>query len=275
MQQEPTALATVTGAAPLDLLAAPRNRHLLRYYRGLGAGLLEHFDQARGAFDTLLAEHDLDDVVRARTLNSDATFARIQGDYERALAGYQASFAIWQRLGNPARQAVALLNQGVLSYYLQDYPAAEHDLRASLELVRAAGATHTEAHAYLNLGLVARDQGRWGQAIELTNLAAELFEREGATEFVGYASNNIGEVEMLRGQLDAALVHFERVLVQMTTRTYAVDTYLNMGLVRQAQGNDVAALDHYRAALDLALELGRREIIALIHYRIGHHDQRL
>src|SRR5262245_17906327 len=82
MQQEPTALATVTGAAPLDLLAAPRNRHLLRYYRGLGAGLLEHFDQARGAFDALLAEHDLDDVVRARTLNSDATFARIQGDYE-------------------------------------------------------------------------------------------------------------------------------------------------------------------------------------------------
>jgi CHAT domain-containing protein len=170
---------------------------------------------------------------------------------------------------------VALLNQGVLSYYLQDYPAAERDLRASLELVRAAGATHTEAHAYLNLGLVARDQGRWGQAVELTNLAAELFEREGATEFVGYASNNIGEVEMLRGHLDAAMAHFERALVQMTTRTYAVDTYLNMGLVRQAQGNDVAALERYRAALDLALELGRREIVALIHYRIGHAEQRL
>jgi CHAT domain-containing protein len=47
-----------------------------------------------------------------------------------------------------------------------------------------------------------------------------------------------------------------------------------MGLVRQAQGNDEAALDRYRAALDLALELGRREIVALIHYRIGHAEQR-
>src|SRR4029453_5399573 len=145
MQQEPTALAAVAGAAPLDLLSVPRNRHLLRYYRGLGAGLLEHFDHARPTFDALLAEHDLDDLFRARTLNSDATFARIQGDYQRPRGGYQARFAIWQRLDNPARQAVALLNQGVLSYYLQDYPAAERDLRATLELVRAAGAPPTDA----------------------------------------------------------------------------------------------------------------------------------
>src|SRR5262249_43379762 len=96
-----------------------------------------------------------------------------------------------------------------------------------------------------------------------------------AAEFVGYASNNIGEVEMLRGNLDVALAHFERALAQMATRAYAVDAYLNMGLVHQAQGDELAALERYQAALDLALKLGRREIVALIYYRIGHLQQRL
>jgi CHAT domain-containing protein/tetratricopeptide (TPR) repeat protein len=275
IQQEPTALADTAGAAPIDLLAEPYHRALLRYYRGLGAGLLEDFEQARREFDQLLAEPDLDDVVRARVLNSDATFARLQGDYERARDEYAASYAIWCRLDNPARQGLALLNQGVLNYYLQDYSAAQRDLYASLELFRAVDAVHSQALAYLDLGLVARDQGRWGEAIALSQQAGELFAREGAIDFVGYASNNIGEVEMLRGNLDTALGHFERALAEMSTRAYVVDIYLNMGLVRQAQGDDVAGLERYRAALNLALELGRREIVALIHYRIGHAEQRL
>ncbi len=275
IQQQPTALAAEAAAAPLDALGDPRDRHLLRYYRGLGAGLLERYADARQEFDGLLAEHDLDDVIRARVLNSDATFARIQGDYERARDEYQLSYTIWGRLGNPIRQGMALLNQGVLNYYLQDYPAAQRDLLLSLDLFRAGEVANLEAHAALNLALVGRDQGRWGEALELCSQALAVFERAGMIEFVGYLSNNIGEIEMLRGRFDAALAQFARALDQMITRVYAVDVHLNIGLVCQAQGDDAAALEHYRAALDLALELGRHEIVALIHYRLGHAEQRI
>jgi CHAT domain-containing protein/tetratricopeptide (TPR) repeat protein len=275
IHQEPAALDAVADAAPLHLLAQPRHRQLLRFYRGLGAGLQERLGQARAEFDNLLAEPELDDAIRARALNSGSVFARLQGDYERALDGYRESYAIWGRLGNQLRQAMALVNQGLLHYILQDYPAAERELTESLRIFRALGADHQRGLALMNLGVLARDQGRWSEALGYSEQAAELFERENATEFLGRVANNIGELEMLRGNLDAALAHFERALAQMTTRAYAVDTYLNMGLVRQAQGDDTAALDHYHAALDLALELGRREIVALIHYRIGHAEQRL
>jgi CHAT domain-containing protein/tetratricopeptide (TPR) repeat protein len=275
IQQAPTALAPEADAAPLEALSEPAHRNLVRYYQALGAGLAERLADARRAFERLLAEPALDDVVRARSLNSDATFARMQGEYERARDEYAESYAIWLKLGNPTRQGYALLNQGVLSYYLQDYAAAQRDLLASLELFRAVGASHHEALAYLDLGLVARDQGRWGEAIALSQQAFELFVRDGAPEFAGYASNNIGEVEMLRGHFDLALQYFQKAGEQMTTRAYAVDVAINMGLVRQAQGDDIAALEHYRAALDLAQQLGRREIVALIHYCIGHAEQRL
>src|SRR5687767_12557598 len=86
IQHAPTALADAALAVPLDLLREPRNRQLIRYYRGLGLGLCDKFGPALEAFEQLLAEPDLDDTMRARTLNSGALFAQIQGQYERALA---------------------------------------------------------------------------------------------------------------------------------------------------------------------------------------------
>src|SRR5262249_2869216 len=158
--------------------------------------------------DRLLAERDLDDVVRARVLNSGATFARLQGDYERARNGYEASYAIWGRLGNPARQGLALLNWGILNYYLQDYAAAERDLHASLNLFREVDALHSQGLALMNLGVLARDLGRWQESLSYLRLAAEIFEGEGAIDFLGRVANNVGEVELLRGHLDAARAQF-------------------------------------------------------------------
>ncbi|MFL5806384.1 MAG: hypothetical protein ACJ8CR_32235, partial [Roseiflexaceae bacterium] len=149
IQQEPTALAEVAGAARLDLLAEPRHRHLLRFYRGLGAGLCESFALAQAEFERLLAEPDLDDAIRGRALNSGAVFARHQGDYERALEGYRQSQRIWERMGNRARQGLALMNQGSLKYVLQDYPAAERDLHASLNLFREVDALHSQGLALM------------------------------------------------------------------------------------------------------------------------------
>ena len=275
IQQEPTALAAEVADAPLDRLTRPEHRHLLRYYRGLGEGLLERFDAARAAFDHLLNEPDLDPAIRARVLNSGAVFAQFQGDYQRALDGYRESYALWGQVGNRARQGLALMNQGILRYLLQDYAAAEQDLLASLNVFREVGATHWQASAHVNLGLVARDLGRWEQALAYFGQAAAIWEREGPIDFLGRVANNIGEVELLRGHYEAARARFEQALAQMTTRTFAVDAWINLGLLDQARGEDAAALDRYRMALDLALELGRHEIVALVRYRIGHAEQRL
>ncbi len=275
IQQQPTLLAGEVSAAPIDLLRQPRNRHLVWYYRGLGEGLQDRFESARAAFDRLLAERDLDDTIRGRVLNSRARFAQLQGEYEQALNGYRESYTIWQRLGNLTRQGIALNNRGILHYELQNYPAAEADFRESARLFAVTGATYHQARAYNELGLLFRDQGHWAEARAHLAMAAELFRREGATDFLGRSSANIGEVELLAGNFDVAIEHFEQSLSQMTTRVYAVDVHLHRGLVHQAQDDHVGALAHYREALRLAIELGRRDVVALIHYRIGHAEEHL
>jgi CHAT domain-containing protein len=275
IKQEPTALATALAELPLGQVTHPKHQHLLWYYRGLGFGLVERYAAARAEFTRLLAVPTLDDALRARTLNSEGTFARLQGDYQRARDNFQASYQLWQRLGNPAREGLALMNLGILNYYLQDYQAAERQLTTSLELFRIVENVHWQAMAWTNLGLVARDLGRWEQSLTAFEQAAAIFERDGPLDFLAQVTNNIAEVKLLQGQFDLAYNSFERALAQMRTRTFAVDAHLGLGLVRQAQGDHAAALIHYRAALAIVQELGRREIIALVQYRIGHAEQRL
>ncbi|HEX6288858.1 MAG TPA: CHAT domain-containing tetratricopeptide repeat protein [Herpetosiphonaceae bacterium] len=275
IQQEPTALATALAELPLHDLRTPRHRYLLWYYRGLSFGLIEQYAASRSELTRLLTEAELDDALRARVLNSEGTFARLQGDYQRARDTFQTSYELWQRLGNPAREGLALMNLGILSYYLQDYPVAERQLTTSLELFRRVENVHWQAMAWTNLGLVARDLGRWEQSLAAFGHAAAIFERDGPLDFFAQVTNNIAEVRLLQGQFDRACADFERALHQMRTRTFAVDAHLGLGLVCQAQDDDAAALVHYRAALEIVQELGRREIVAQVQYRIGHAEQRL
>jgi tetratricopeptide (TPR) repeat protein len=273
IQQEPTELATALDTLPLDRIRGERHRHLLWYYRGLSLGLGEQYAPARAEFTALLADPVLDDALRARVLNSDGTFARLQGDYQRARDSFRDSHELWQRLNNPARQGLALMNLGILNYYLQEYAVAERQLSTSLELFRGVGNLHWQAMAWTNLGLVARDLGRWEQSLTAFREAAAIFERDGPQDFLAQVTNNIAEVELLQGQFAVAYAHFQCALEQMRTRTFAVDARLGLGLICEALGDHTAALIHYHAALTIVQELGRREIVAQVQYRIGHAEQ--
>lgn len=275
IQHASPALAPFIAAVPIALLTDPHHRHLVEYYRGLGEGLLERYEEARAVLAALLGAPELDAVVRGRALNSAAVFARYVGDYQGAISGYTASLVIWRQLGNQSREGLALMNQGVLHYFLQDYAAATRDLQASLPMLEAAGTAHAQGLAHMNLGLLARDQGRWDDALVHATHAQARFQQAGARDFLGRVANNVGEIAMLRGQFDLAMAQFEQALQQMTARTYRVDVWLNLGLVNQARGDDVTALGHYRSALEQALAVGRNEIVGLIHYRIGHALERL
>lgn len=274
IQQEPTRLAHALAELALDAVKSAHYLHLLRYYRGLSFGLVEQYAAARAEFRGLLGESQLEDGLRARVLNSKGTFARLQGDYQQARDSFQASHRLWRRLGNPAREGLALMNLGILNYYLQEYAVAEQQLTTSLDRFHQVENVHWQAMAWTNLGLVARDLGHWERSLTAFRQAAAIFERDGPVDFLAQVTNNIAEVELLQGQFDRAYAHFERALEQMCTRTFAVDAQLGLGLIRQAQGDDTAALPHYHAALNIVQELGRREIVAQVQYRIGHAEQR-
>lgn len=258
-------IASVRHVPLVDVTARQRRR----YFEGLALGLRDRYAEALAAFDALLAEPALDEEVRARTLNSHAVFCRYTGRLGEAMSGYQASLEVWRRLGNRLREGIALLNLGIVAYQLQEYPEVERSLHQAASCFEETAALHWLAAAQNELGLVYRDRGQWTEALARFETAAAHYRAEGAEDTLGRVLNNIGEVLLFQGRLQEARAAFEQALAAMTTRTYAVDAHLNLGLTRQAGGDLTGARRAFQEALDLALAIGRRDILAQVHYRLG------
>lgn len=270
LHQEPAALADLAKTSAASRLQQASHRHLVAYYHALGSGLRNEIGGARQQLAELLSEPDLDDVVRGRALNSSAIFARQQGDYEQALAGYQASREIWQRLGNGGREGLALLNQGILHYELHSYLEAEADLQQALNLLEAAGMQVYAGSAHNELGLLYRDQGRWDAAQEHFATCTRIWVEAEATDYVGFAKINQAEMALLHGRYDEAEELLQAALELLGEQTYAVEAHINLGLLAQAQGQHKAALEAYERAQQLSDRVGYHERAALILLRQGH-----
>lgn len=266
---DPSALAKLTAASRDVPLASASGRQRRSYFEGLALAKTDHYADALAVFEALLAEPGLDPAVRGRTLNSHANCCRITGRLEAALAGYQASLELWRQLGNRLREGMALHNMAIVAYQLQQYEDAERDLHAAMDCFLVAGATEWLAAARNELGLVYRDQGRWAEALDRFAAAVSHYRAAAADDPLGRALNNIGEVLLFQGRLAEAEAAFQSALAAMRTRIYAVDTHMNLGLARQVAGDIAGALAAFRAALELALAIGRRDTLAQVHYRLG------
>jgi tetratricopeptide (TPR) repeat protein len=256
-------------------LAAPVGRQQRQYFEALALYTADRYAKALVAFDALLAIPDLDDAVRGRTLNSRANCCRITGRLEEAVAGFRASLAVWRRLGNRLREGLALLNLAIVDYQLQDYDDAESSLILAMRCFEETGATRWLAAAQNELGLVYRDQGRWVEALASFETAAAQYRTEKSLDTLGRVLNNIGEVLLFQGAFEEAEAAFLEALATMRTRLYVVDAHLNLGLTHQVAGNLPKAQAAFQAALDLAQEIGRRDTLAQVHYRLGDALHRL
>jgi hypothetical protein len=136
---EPAALYPLMQSLAGVPLAAAANRQLFQYFSGLALGLAERYGEGIAALDALLVEPAMGDEVRGRALNARAVFCRYTGRLADALAGYEASLELWQRLGNRLRQGIALLNQGIVTYQLQEYEVAEARLVAAADCFAESG----------------------------------------------------------------------------------------------------------------------------------------
>ncbi|MFB9877939.1 CHAT domain-containing protein [Planobispora siamensis] len=143
--------------------------------------------------------------------------------------------------------AGALLNRGIARVYLEDFTAAERDLRRSAELARAAGLTHVLALAEGNLPFLAARRGDLpaafaaylraerslfgcperlatvrcdlaqaliaahlpGEARALLDLAVPELEAAGAATALAEARLTLAEVELRTGDAHSALVSAE------------------------------------------------------------------
>ena len=266
---DPEGFAVLVGSVRDVPLVEVAGQQLRRFYEGLALSLADRYAEALAVFDALLAEPGLDEQVRGRVLNSRANCCHYTGRLEEALADFRASLELWRRLGNRLRQGIALLNLGIVAYDLQEHKDAESNLTQAAQCFEETSSFQWLAAAQNELGLVYRDQGRWSEALARFEAAAAHYTAEGAQDPLGRVLNNMGEVLLFQGHLDEAAASFQKALTAMRTRLYAVDTHINLGLAHQAAGDLPGAQAAFQDALNLALSIGRRDILAEVHLRLG------
>lgn len=256
-------------------LASPRGRQLVSYFRGVSLARRDNYEAALTLFDRLLARPDLDDYIQGRTLNSRALYCRVTGRLAEAVEGYRACLTLWQRQDNRLREGLAWLNLGNIAHQLHESDEAEADLNQAAVCFEAAGSAQWLAAAQNSLGLVFRDRGEWQTAVSFFEAVVARRQEDGARDALGRVLTNLSETYLMQERLAEAAEAAEAALEALDTKVYAVDTYIALGLTRQVLGDLVAARKAFTWALETALEIGRKDILAEVHYRLGDVWRRL
>lgn len=256
-------------------IQARAGQQLVRYFGGVALGLQDRYEAALAVFDDLLADGELDEMVYGRVLNSRALYCRITGRLQEAITGYRDSLAVWQRLDNRLREGLAWLNLGIVAYQLQQYDEGENNLTQALQCFEETGSAQWTAAAQSGLGLIYRDRGQWAEAMACFEAVVARRRADGAKDSLGRVLVNISETYLMQGQVAEAVTAAQEALAHLETKIYAMNAHLALGLARQV-GDDLAvARGEFEAALTLAQAIGRQDMIAEAHLRLGEALRRL
>jgi tetratricopeptide (TPR) repeat protein len=188
-----------------------------------------------------------------------AVSARL-GNRERAGDLYQQAFIIWQNLGNPHQEAVALFELGALTQAAEQWDDARRYYEASLQAAEMANDAQARGRALQALGLVFEHLGQFNDARRCYEIVFAM--RQEAHDSVGQAGalNVLGVLEFRQRNLPAAR---DYLVASLNNALDAQNPYWEaegrywLGEVELAQGNQREASAQWRRALQLYLQLGR------------------
>jgi tetratricopeptide (TPR) repeat protein len=164
-------------------------------------------------------------------------------------------------LGDPAAEAGALINLGVVNWQLGNYDAALAQLRSALDRFREVGDRRGEARALGNLGVVRTSTGDYDAAAGFHEQALARFTEIG--DRVGEANTltNLGDVYVRAGRHTEAAGHHDRALAifrALDHRGGEATALTNLGDAHVRLGNHALAVTEHEQALALFGELGER-----------------
>lgn len=236
------------------------NRGSLEQRRGDPERAVELFSRA------LAVQRELGDSVQVANSLNNIGFVHSTdlADYSRALAEHLESLAIRERLGDKLSISLSLNNLGIVYSRLRQYDRAREYFERALELRRELGARSREAATLSNLGDLDLDMDDLPAALEHHRQSLAIRATVGDPQALSLGHRSVGLIHSRMGRLDSARVQLTealRVGEPTGDRGLAVGNLLALAEVERVAGRASAGERLSRRALDLASEMGSRELV--------------
>lgn len=226
----------------------------------------ELFEQAR-TLRRKLGEAE-DDIA---FLANEAFQARAAGNYRHGIGLLEDTIARHRALGNEDARSRADMGHSLYTLGMMLREGGQFERAAVLfeegvQSFSAIGDREAVAQGLLGLSDLGRDQGDPAQVRQYCEPALPIFREFGTQWAVGFALINLGLADYLEGNLTEARTAIENALTLFRTIQNdgaLAEGHIALGVVSQAQGDLTAAFKAQIEALQLALEIGPRLVVAM------------
>lgn len=155
--------------------------------------------------------------LRAEALNAAGNLARVQGDYDRAIAYHEESLALRRQLGDTCGIGRSLNNLGAVARDRGDSARTLELCQESLQLFQQIGDQHRAAIALISLGTAAAQQHDLARARSFFEESLSLFRASRDDWHIGWVLTYYAEVIVVDGELAGARSLAEESLVSHRT----------------------------------------------------------
>ncbi|MEV3923152.1 AfsR/SARP family transcriptional regulator [Actinomadura coerulea] len=238
--------------------------HVAGFARVL-AGYLEsegHWEVAERLHSRAIAAlRDSDDGSGLARALADRSLVRFRsGEYDSALEDAERALAVFRSAGERHGEADILDHMGLIHWQLSRFPEALAHGEEALAIHRSLGDRHGEAKNLDHTAIFLEYMGRYREAEELRLRAVDIFTEIGDPRGRTMALNNMGELMLRMGAVDKAVDYYGRTAAAAAElgRQHQAIMRINLGNVSRHTGDHETALEHYRKALALTMELGDR-----------------
>jgi len=198
--------------------------------------------------------------------------ARALGHYQQAIRLLEEAVAQHRARGDRGSLSagglgLALYGLGLLVREQGEFARAATLFEECVELHRALGDREGIAQAQLALGDIARDQGDVLQMRTYGEQCLLVFRELGVQWAIGFALNNLALATYLEGNLAHAFCLVEegvRLFRSLHADSSLAEVLITQGQIVRAQGDNVAAYGALTEALQLALAVGPRLLVAAV-----------
>jgi DNA-binding SARP family transcriptional activator/tetratricopeptide (TPR) repeat protein len=182
-----------------------------------------------------------------------------RGRWRDYAATQQTALAAARRLGDPLALAHAHYLLGHAQAEMDDYAAADPNVRQALDIFRELGDRANEAVVLNGLAGMLEKQEHYPEALAVALDALRMLKAVGHWWTQAILENGVGWLYAHLGQYDRALTHCQRALSlhrDSGHRGGTADTLDSLGYVYLHLGDIAAAKTHYTKAIEAYREIG-------------------